>query len=82
MNEPVGSLCVLRGDSADAAGEQWLVSICQGGGRKAILARFDSQDEASEFAIDERARRMQLNSGPLTIHFPDDCPCQGNGMKW
>ena len=78
MNEPVGALCVLRDD----ASEHWLVSICQGGGRKLVLRRFDSQDEASEFAIEERGRRMQIDAGPMTIHFPDDCPCRDSGMKW
>ena len=78
MNQPVGALCVLR----DGASEHWLVSICQGGGEKRVLGCFDSQDQASEFAIAERGRRMQINSGPMTIHFPDDCPCRGSGMRW
>ena len=78
MNEPVGALCVLRDD----ASEHWLVSICQGGGRKVVLQRFDSQDQASEFAVHERGRRMQIDSGPMTIHFPEDCPCRGTGMAW
>jgi hypothetical protein len=78
MNEPVGSLCVL----ADEDHKQWTVSICQGGGNKLVLRRFDSQDQAADFAIEERARRQQLNDGPMTIHFPDDCPCCGKGRSW
>ena len=78
MNEPVGGLCVLREDASD----QWLVSICQGGGRKLILRRFETKEQASEFAIEERGRRMQIDAGPLTIHFPDDCPCRGSGKRW
>ena len=79
MNEPIGALCVMRDDDAS---EHWVVSICQGNGYKLVLRRFESQDQAGEFAIEERARRMQIDAGPMTIHFPDDCPCRGGGMKW
>ena len=78
MNEPVGSVCVLR----DGASDRWLVSICQGGARKLILRRFETKDQASDFAIEERGRRMQIDAGPFTIHFPDDCPCRSSGMTW
>jgi hypothetical protein len=78
MSEPIGSLCVLRDESKQA----WLVSICQGGGRKLILRRFETQDKAADWAIEERARRMEKGESPSTIHFPDDCPCCGNEMSW
>ena len=78
MNEPVGSLCVL----ADDDHRQWSVSICKGAGEKEVLRRFDSQDQAAEFAIEERGRRQQLCNGPMVIHFPDDCPCCGSGRRW
>jgi hypothetical protein len=78
MNEPVGDLCVI----SDPDHRQWSVAICQGEGRRQVLQRFESQDLAAEYAIEERARRQQLSSGPMTIHFPDDCPCRGNEMKW
>ena len=81
MTEPIGSLCVL----ADEQHAHWLVSICQGGGRKLILRRFESRDKAAEWAIEERARRSKLPNGKgqtLTIHFPDDCPCHGGGSTW
>ena len=75
MNEPVGSLCVLR----DGGSERWLVSICQGGARKMILRRYEAPEQASAFALEERGRRMQTDGRLLTVHFPDDCPCRGNG---
>jgi hypothetical protein len=78
MSNPIGGLCVLRDDS----GQQWLVSICQGEGRKLLLRRFESRDKASEWAIEERARRASRDDGSLTIHFPDDCPCSGRGSTW
>ena len=78
MSEPIGSLCVLK----DNSGSAWLVSICQGGGRKLILRRFESQDKAADWAIEERARRIEKGEATTTIHFPDDCPCNGNDMTW
>ena len=81
MSEPIGSLCVLP----DEQHVHWLVSICQGGGRKLVLRRFESRDKAAEWAIQERDRRRKLPNGAcasLTIHFPDDCPCTGNESTW
>ena len=78
MSEPIGGLCVL----ADESHQHWLVSICQGGGNKLVLRRFESRAKASEWAIEERARRAGNGGGSLTIHFPDDCPCCGNGSTW
>ena len=78
MSEPVGSLCVIP----DEHHAHWLVSICQGNGRKLVLRRFESRDKASEWAIEERARRAGKGEGSLTIHFPDDCPCCGSGSTW
>lgn len=81
MSEPIGSLCVLPDDQH----AHWLVSICQGGGRKLVLRRFESRDKAAEWAIEERARRIKTTNGSsqsLTIHFPDDCPCSGGGSTW
>ena len=78
MSEPIGSLCVLR----DESHSHWLVSICQGGGRKLVLRRFESRDKAAEWAIEERARRMDNARATMIIHFPDDCPCSGDGSKW
>ena len=81
MSEPIGSLCVLPDEQHD----HWLVSICQGGGHKLILRRFESRDKAAEWAIEERARRAKMPDGArqsLTIHFPDDCPCNGGGSTW
>lgn len=71
MNEPIGSLCVL----ADADHKQWSVAICQGNGQRVIVRRFDSQDQAADFAIDERARRQKIDKTPISILFPDNCPC-------
>ena len=71
MNQPIGSLCVLP----DEEHRHWLVSICQGGGRKLLLRRFERRDLAAEWAIEERARRAGAAETSLTIHFPDDCPC-------
>lgn len=73
MNEPVGSLCVLRDD--DLTG--WAVSICRGGGKREFLNRFATQGEAAEFALAERDRRRASGLGELVVHFPDDCPCHG-----
>ena len=82
MSEPIGSLCVLPDDQHT----HWLVSICEGGGRKLTLRRFESRDKAAEWAIEERDRRRSQPNGTsqtLTIHFPDDCPCHGNaGSTW
>ena len=79
MNEPIGSLCVLP----DEQHAHWLVSICQGGGNKLVLRRFESRDKAAEWAIEERARRAaETNGASMTIHFPDDCPCCGGGSTW
>ena len=78
MTEPIGSLCVL----ADEQHAHWLVSICQGNGRKLVLRRFESKDKAAEWAIEERGRRWGRDGLPLTIHFPDDCPCHGSGSTW
>ena len=78
MNERIGSLCVLRDDGH----RHWLVSICQGDGKKLVLRRFEQQDRAAEFAIEERARRLRSGIASLTIHFPDDCPCSGGGSTW
>ena len=83
-HEPIGDLCVLP----DATHTHWLVSICRGGGNKEVLRRFESHADATEWAIDERARKMQSPAaGPVTIHFPDDCPCHANdnaagGSTW
>ena len=79
MSEPIGSLCVMR----DEASDEWLVSICQGNGYRYALRRFRDRDAAAEFAIEERARRTQTTAGvSLAIHFPEECPCRGDGMKW
>ena len=78
MSEPIGGLCVLP----DESHRHWLVSICQGGGRKQVLRRFEARDKAAEWAIEERARRAGNGRESLIIHFPDDCPCQGNGSTW
>ena len=78
MTGTIGSLCVLPDDAHD----HWLVSICQGGGHKLILRRFESRDHAAEWAIEERARRLAAGEGSPTIHFPDDCPCGGSGLTW
>jgi hypothetical protein len=78
MSEPIGSLCVLPDEGAS----HWLVSICQGGGRKVVLRRFERCDKAAEWAIEERALRAGKGNGSLTIHFPDDCPCSGNNSSW
>jgi hypothetical protein len=83
MSEPIGSLCVLP----DESHAHWLVSICQGGGRKLVLRRFESRDKAADWAIEERARRRKNASlddaaNSLVIHFPDDCPCSGSGSTW
>lgn len=78
MSEPIGSLCVLAAEDR----RQWMVSICQGVGRKMILRRFESRDKASEWAIEERARRAGKGEGSLTIHFPENCPCNGEGSTW
>jgi hypothetical protein len=78
MNEPIGSLCVLP----DEQHAHWLVSICQGGGHKLVLRRFESRDKAAEWAIEERARRAGKAGESMTIHFPDDCPCCGGGSTW
>ena len=72
--EPIGGLCVL----ADEGHDHWLVSICQGGGRKLVLRRFERKDQAAEWAIAERARRIASGEVPCVIHFPDDCPCHAN----
>ena len=77
MSETIGSLCVLP----DEHHEHWLVSICQGGGHKLVLRRFESRDKAAEWAIEERSRRMESGESP-TIHFPDDCPCGGSELTW
>ena len=74
MSAPIGSLCVLADDSHT----HWLVSICQGNGNKLILRRFESRDNAAEWAIEERARRIASGEEPRVIHFPDDCPCRAN----
>jgi hypothetical protein len=71
-------MCVMR----DPASRQWLVSMCGGNGRRDVIRRFESQDKASEFAVEERYRRMQTTSGPIDILFPVTCPCDGSGMKW
>jgi hypothetical protein len=78
MSAPIGSLCVLADDSHT----HWLVGICQGNGNKLVLRRFESRDKASEWAIEERARVAGRGEGSLTIHFPDDCPCEGSGSTW
>jgi hypothetical protein len=78
MSDTIGSLCVLPDDTH----EHWLVSICQGGGHKLVLRRFESRDQAAEFAIEERARRAEKGEQFLTIHFPDDCPCSGGEINW
>ena len=78
MNEPIGSLCVLLDDNHT----QWIVSICQGQGRKQILRRFESRDKAAEFAMEERARLIRDGQPEVRIQFPDDCPCIGDGLKW
>jgi len=78
MSEPIGSLCVLP----DERHEHWVVGICQGGGRKLVLRRFESKDKAAEWAIEERGRRCGRDDMSLTIHFPDDCPCHGSGSTW
>ena len=79
MSEPIGSLCVIRDESSN----HWLVSICQGNGYRHVLRRFESREDASEYAIEERARRTQTVAGAsMSIHFPNDCPCGGEGMKW
>ena len=70
-SEPIGSLCVL----ADESHQHWLVSICQGGGHKLVLRRFERQDEAADWALEERARRIAAGEELRVIHFPDDCPC-------
>jgi hypothetical protein len=73
--DPVGDLCVLP----DASHTHWLVSICLGSGNRQVLRRFECHASATEWAIDERARRMQVpGAGPVVIHFPDDCPCHGS----
>ena len=79
MAEPIGSLCVLR----DLDSDDWMVSICQGGGYRYVLRRFDSRDAAAAFAIAERARRAQTPSAGASpsIHFPDDCPCHAEQLE-
>jgi hypothetical protein len=79
MSEPIGSLCVL----ADEDRRHWLVSICQGGGRKLVLRRFESRDKAAEWAIEERGRRIAKGGTSVTINFPDDCPCTATcPLRW
>ena len=78
MNEQIGSLCVRRDDG----NQHWLVSICQGGGKKLVIRRFEAQEKATEFALEERARRQRDGIVSLTIHFADDCPCGGGGSTW
>ena len=78
MNEPIGSLCVLLDDNHS----QWIVSICQGEGRKQILRRFQARDQATEFALQERQRLMRDGQPDVRIQFPDDCPCIGNSLTW
>ena len=80
MTEPLGSLCVLA--SADA--REWTVAECQGCGERTVLRRFETQDRAAEWALEERARRAKPSGAGATqaVHFPDDCPCRGTGMTW
>jgi hypothetical protein len=78
MTEPIGSLCVRQSDGCS----EWIVSICQGDGERQILRRFGNRTAAAEFAIEERARRVQGNMNRLTIHFPDECPCNGAKLIW
>ena len=78
MSEPIGGICVLPDDSH----RHWLVSVCLGDGKKAVLRRFESRALAAEWAIEERARRAGRGEGSIVIHFPDDCPCSGNGHRW
>jgi hypothetical protein len=79
MSQPIGSLCVLASDDH----RDWTVGVCQGQGRRLVLRRFDQQEQASEWALEERARRlMSCSTESPTVHFPDDCPCDGNNMTW
>jgi hypothetical protein len=71
MNEPVGDLCVLLADD----GQTWVVAICRGNRTRDELARFPNREEASEFVLAERDRRLSQHGVALDVHFPDDCPC-------
>ncbi len=75
MNQPFGDLCVLLDDDH----KTWVVSLCRGNSRRDELGRFASREEASAFAIAERDRRWKEDQFALDIHFPDDCPCCGEG---
>ena len=66
-----GDLCVLREGQTNA----WLVCLCQGPGKRDVLARFPDPAKAAEYAIAERDRRREWEGLERGIHFPDDCPC-------
>jgi hypothetical protein len=70
-NLPTGDLCVLR----EPQGNDWGVWLCAGDGKQQRLKLFPTREEATEFALDERARRAQAGAAELVVHFPDDCPC-------
>ena len=67
-----GTLCILR----DGQHETWSVWLCRGFGRREYLERFEDRASAADFALREAARRNDEEDAELSVHLPDDCPCQ------
>ena len=72
--KPRGELCV----APDRTTGQWAVMVCDGHGEFQLMHTYGSKEAAMQFAMDESTRREGANGKPVTVHFPDDCPCYCN----